>query len=104
MSKIPRFPEETELKDIRRRLSRGPASRPLPRDASPLQRAKYQLCEAFVDYCLKHRMSQRELAERLGTNESRVSEIVHYKIDRLTLDRLVKYHGKLNPKFTLKVA
>jgi hypothetical protein len=39
-----------------------------------------------------------------AVNESRVSEIVHYHIHKLTLDRLVKYLEKIKPKAEVKVA
>jgi len=49
-------------------------------------------------------LSQRELAKKLGVVESRVSEVLHYRIQKITLDRLVKYHQVIDPDFALKVA
>jgi predicted XRE-type DNA-binding protein len=55
-------------------------------------------------YKRENNLTQRELAERLGVVESRVSEVLRYRIKKVTLDRLVKYHQTLNPNFTMKVA
>ena len=49
-------------------------------------------------------MTQRELAKALGTPETRVSEIVHYRIEKFTLDRLLGYLQMVKPMVTLRVA
>jgi predicted XRE-type DNA-binding protein len=104
MAKNLRYPGPEEIKKMRRQLARSTGSVVIPKDADPLDRAKYELCRSFVDYVLDQGVSQKELAARLKVSEARVSEIVHYKIHRITLDRLVKYMGRINPKFTLKAA
>jgi predicted XRE-type DNA-binding protein len=98
------FPSEATLRLMRKKLARAPGSRALPPNADLLDKAKYELCTQFVKFCLDHELTQRQLAARLGANESRVSEIVHYHIDKLTLDRLVRYWEKLEPRSHLKVA
>ena len=99
-----RFPSEETLRRMRKKLARAKGSRALPPDADLLDKSKYELCRQFVKYCLDNKVTQRELAEMIGANESRVSEIVHYHIHKLTLDRLVKYLEKIRPKAEVKVA
>lgn len=98
------WPNEAELKATSKKLSKAKGSAGLPPNADPLDRTKYALCGEFVKYCLAHNISQRDIAARLDVSESRISEIVRYRIDKLTVDRLIKYLGKLNPKFKLHVA
>ena len=102
-----RGPTESEWTEVRRavsRLSGRKAAGMLPPDASSLDKTKYDLCKRLLVYMRENDLTQRELAKELGVVESRVSEVLHYRIRKITLDRLVKYHQTLDPKFTLKVA
>ena len=49
------FPSEKELKSIRAKLEKAEPSRTLPKNASKADRLKYELCEKFVSYLLKHK-------------------------------------------------
>ena len=98
-----KFPSEKELKAVRAALEKGPASRMLPTDASPVERLKFSLCEKFVSYLLDHKLTQRERAEKVGIDESLMSKIVHYNFDDFTIDRLVKYLSILFPKADLEI-
>ncbi|MGK5087029.1 hypothetical protein WDW86_05680 [Bdellovibrionota bacterium FG-2] len=97
-----RFLSEAELKQVRRQTARVRGTEHLPSDASALDRAKYDLCKRFVIYMRKKGITQRKLADVLAVPESRVSEIVHYRIKKLTLDRLVRYYEILKPNVMLK--
>jgi predicted XRE-type DNA-binding protein len=71
--------------------------------ASSVERLKFSLCEQFVSYLLEHKLTQRELAEKIGIDESLMSKIVHYNFDDFTIDRLVKYLSVLFPKADLEI-
>ena len=58
----------------------------------------------IVLYMHSKGMTQRELASKMGIPETRVSEVVHYHIWKFTLDRLLGYLEKLNPRLSFKVA
>jgi predicted XRE-type DNA-binding protein len=98
------FPSDEELSRVRKKLSRGRASFVLPPGASSVDRAKYEVCRQILLYMHAKGLSQRELASKIGIVETRVSEVVHYHIWKFTLDRLLGYLEKLNPKLSLKVA
>ncbi|WP_374001689.1 XRE family transcriptional regulator [Bdellovibrio bacteriovorus] len=49
-------------------------------------------------------ITQREMAERLGVTESRVSEILHYHIERFTIDKLLELLAKIRPDVKIQVA
>lgn len=104
MPKKINWPSENTLKRMDKKLARTKGSQTLAPDADPVDHIKYGLCEALVRYCLDHKMSQRDLAKLLAVSESRVSEIVHYRIEKLTIDRLVKHLSKLKQKVKLQVA
>lgn len=97
-----RYLSEAEIRKIRKSMARTKGAAHLPPDASALDRAKYDLCQEFVIFMRKKGISQRKLAEMLGIPESRISEIVHYRINKLTLDRLVRYMETLRPNLVLR--
>jgi predicted XRE-type DNA-binding protein len=98
------WPSEGELKRMRRTLARKPGSEGLPPNASAMDHAKYELCAEFVKYLRTEGITQRELAEQLATSEARVSEIVHYRLAKLTAEQLLRYLERIKPDFRLKVA
>jgi predicted XRE-type DNA-binding protein len=52
----------------------------------------------------REKISQKELAEKLGIEPARLNEIVKYRIDLFTVDRLLDYVELLDPDITVTVA
>jgi predicted XRE-type DNA-binding protein len=98
------FPSEKELKSIRAKLEKAEPSRTLPKNASKADRLKYELCEKFVSYLLKHKMSQAQLARKLKVDPARINEIVKYRIDLYTVDNLLDLAERLDLDLNLRVA
>ncbi len=98
------FPSEKELRTIRIKLQNSEPSRLLPNDASKADQVKYKLCEKFVIYLLDHKMTQAQLAKRLKIDPSRINEIVKYRIDLYTIDKLMDLAERLEIDFDVKVA
>ena len=98
-----KFPSEKELKEAREALEKAPASKLLPKNASPVDRMKYSICEKFVKYKNEHNLTQRALAEKLGIDEALISKIIHYSFDEFTIDRLIKYLAVLYPKLKVQL-
>ncbi|PIR21673.1 MAG: hypothetical protein COV44_11910 [Deltaproteobacteria bacterium CG11_big_fil_rev_8_21_14_0_20_45_16] len=94
----PREEVEGFLKDVESGKIEG--SYALPSDASQLDRVKYSLCRDFVAHLRKAKISQRDLAKTLETDEARISEVVHYKIWLFSADQLIAWHEKLFPETT----
>jgi predicted XRE-type DNA-binding protein len=101
----PRFPSGKRFEEIRERLSRPETmgSSVLPEGASTIDRAKFKACEMVIRYRAEKGMKQKELAERLGIDESRMSEILHYKVESFTLERLLGYAQALYPNLKLEI-
>ena len=57
-----------------------------------------------VVYLRANNMSQVELAKKLGIEPARLNEIVKYRVELFTLDRLIGYVEKLNPDVEVTVA
>ena len=66
--------------------------------------AKRDLCSHFVRHAKRSKISQRQLASQLDVSESRVSEILHYNVERFTIDKLLELLSKIKPRVKLKVA
>lgn len=99
-----KFPKDSVLKNVRAKLEKCEGSFILPPDAGIVDKAKYEVCKQLLIYIHKQGINQKELANILDVPETRISEIVHYKITKFTLDKLLSYYEIINPKFVLKVA
>jgi predicted XRE-type DNA-binding protein len=50
---------------------------------------KISLCKFFVQYLNEHKMKPIDLHKKTGIEQSRISEILHYKITKFTIDKLL---------------
>ncbi len=98
------FPSERELTVIRKKLEKAEPSRLLPKNASKADLVKYKLCEKFVIYLTKKNLTQVQLAKKLKVDPSRINEIVKYRIDLYTVDKLMALAEKLDLDFEVRVA
>jgi len=99
-----KHPSPQQLKIIDK-LSNGKLfSSVLPPNASLADRFKHDLCARFIVYKRENDLKQKELGDLLGIDEARVSEIVHYKIDKFTADKLMDLLEKLVPKIHFRVS
>lgn len=101
-----KFPKEETLKRIRDKLSDPDytgGNLALPEHPPETDRAKYQLCQIIAKYQREKRLTQKEVAERMGVDEARVSDILHGRIGSFTLDRLLAYTGKLHPNLKVEI-
>lgn len=98
------FPSKKELEKVRKKLKSIEPTPVLSSSASVADQLKFALCREFVVYLRTHKMSQLELAQELGVDPARISEIVKYKINLFTADRLLVLLEQLNPKIKITVA
>ena len=102
----PNFPDEATLKRVRDKLSDPnymDGNIALPAKSSETDRAKYQICQLIARYQREHDLLQKEIATRIGIDESRMSDILRGKIESFTLDRLIGYAEKLHPGLKLQI-
>ncbi len=98
-----KFPDRKEIDRVKKKLSKVDPVRLLPNDAPTAERLKFELCKQFVTYLQKNNISQAKLAQQLDMDRSRLNEIIKYKIDLFTIDRLLEYTERLVPKLKVKV-
>jgi predicted XRE-type DNA-binding protein len=68
----------------------------LPPNASEIEKMKFSIARDIIIFKLKSETSQTDMAKIMGVSKSRVSEILHYRLSKYSLDTLIKY------LFTLK--
>lgn len=98
------FPNKEKVEKMRAILEKAEPSRTLSKNATTAERIKYKICEKFVSYILDNGVSQIELARQLKMDPARLNEIVKYRIDLFTIDKLVEFADRLDPKFKIEVA
>lgn len=98
------MPPKKVLDEMRKKLEKAEPSHGLPPNASKTDRLKYELCKQFVVHLNREKINQKELAEKLGIEPARLNEIVKYRIDLFTVDRLLDYVELLDPDIKVTVA
>lgn len=92
------FGEDKELTEICNKLSdpnyqRG--SQALPKNASLLEQSKYNLCQKILIQQQKKKITPEKLAKQIQLSVPETEDILHCRINKFTLDRLVDYAEKL---------
>src|SRR5438132_13131141 len=70
----------------------------LPENPTPLQVAKFEICQNILAYQQDNNISDKELAKRMNLSIPEMEEILFAQLEKFTLDRLMTYANCL---FTL---
>lgn len=99
MKKKALIPSTEEVLDfinqVEKKAKKGNIPKALPANASLEEKMKYSLCKLFVRFAIKNEMKAVELAKMLNLPKTRMSDIMNYKTDNYTVDRLLSYAWKL---------
>ena len=99
------FPSNKEIQEILKELESSEPTFILDRkNASAVDKIKYDLCREFVIYMISNKISQVELAERLDIDKARVNKIIKYRIEVFTIDKLLSLLNIIKPSSELKVS
>lgn len=97
------FPNSEELKKISKSLENVQGTRSLPKNATPLEKFRYEIQQRFVMYKLKNNFTQKELANILEIDEAKMSKILNHRLDEFSTDRLITLYQKIDPNLKLAV-
>jgi|SRR5947209_4683381 len=75
----------------------------LPENPTPLQVAKFEICQEILGYKLKNNLSRQQVADKMGLSKAETEDILFCCIEKFTLDRLVDYASKLLNPVQVKV-
>jgi predicted XRE-type DNA-binding protein len=75
----------------------------LPDNPTPLEKSKHELCREILIYQRKNKLTDEEIAEQMELTLPETEDILHYRINYFTLDRLITYANKLFKTEPLKI-
>lgn len=99
-----RYPSQKKLSQIEKKLRRIEGTLMVGPSASPAEKFRWELCQRLVKYMVAKDLSQIEFARLLQIDQSRVSEIVNHRIDKVSTDKLLAYNEQINPNVEFKIA
>ena len=75
----------------------------LPENATPLEKSKYELCKKMIIYKREKKLTTEKIAQKISLSLAETEDILHYRTDYFTLDRLMSYTSKLFPTNEVKI-
>ena len=75
----------------------------LPPNATAAEKAKYKLCKTIARYERENKLSEQELAKKLGITHAQVERVLFCHIDELDLEELANYTEELAMPLEVKV-
>ncbi|RHZ35850.1 XRE family transcriptional regulator [endosymbiont GvMRE of Glomus versiforme] len=75
----------------------------LPDNPTPLEKSKHEICREILIYQRKHKLTDKETAEQMELTLPETEDILHYRFNCFTLDRLITYANKLFKTEPLKI-
>jgi|SRR4051794_5990470 len=75
----------------------------LPENPTPLQVAKFEICQNILAYQQDNNISDKELAKRMNLSIPEMEEILFAQIEKFTLDRLMTYANCLFTPAQVKI-
>jgi len=70
-------------------------SQALPANSSPIDKAKYKICEKILAYQQDNNLPIEEVANKIKLTTAETKDIFHYHLNCFTLDRLLTYANRL---------
>ena len=99
------FPNNEQIKKMLKKLENVEPTYVIDREnSSAVDKIKYDLCREFVIFIQENKISQVELATKLGIDKARVNKIIRYRIEVFTIDKLLSLLSIIKPSKELKVS
>jgi predicted XRE-type DNA-binding protein len=67
----------------------------LPENATPSEKAKYELCEKILGYQEDNNLSDEELRKKTGLSQEKLENILFTRIEKVNSDELINVVSKL---------
>jgi len=99
-----RYPSKKKLEEMDNKLRKIEGTLMVGPSSSAAERFRWELCQKLVKYMIDKNMSQVEFAKLLGVDQSRVSEVVNHRIEKVSTDKLIAYNEQIDPKVEFKIA
>jgi predicted XRE-type DNA-binding protein len=70
-------------------------NRGLAWNATPLDKAKYEICQNILTYHQDNKVGEKEIAKKLKISETKTNHLLFCHIEKFTMDELVIFATKL---------
>src|SRR5690349_9989254 len=70
-------------------------SQALRANASPIDKAKYKICEKILAYQQDNNLPIEKVADKIKLTTAETKDIFHYHLNQFTLERLLTYANRL---------
>src|SRR6185437_7365475 len=99
------FPPQEEFERVVKRISKSDkrTNMGLSPNATAAEKAEYKLCKTIARYERENKLSEQELAQKLGITHTQVEKILFCHIYKLELEELVNYTEELAMPLEVKV-
>jgi hypothetical protein len=99
------FPPEEELEKVRERIRKSDkrTNMGLPPNATAAEKTKYKLCKTIARYERENKISEQELAKKLGITHAQAEKILFCHIDKLNLEELMNFAEGLAAPLEVKI-
>ena len=99
------FPPKEEFERVVKRAQRSHRRTNilLYPNASAAEKVKYNLCKTISRYERENKLSEQELAKKLGITHAQAEKILFCHIDKLDLEELVNYTEELAMPLEVKI-
>lgn len=97
------LPTKAEVKRALKKLEKAEGTLAKPANPTALEKFRWDIQQKFVSYKLDRKMSQKELAGIIGIDESKMSKILHNRLEEFSTDRLITLYERLDPHVKLRV-
>lgn len=75
----------------------------LPENPTPLEMAKYNICQNILRYKREKNLSREQVAQQIQLSKAETEEILFCHINNFTLDRLTEYASRLFSHLEIKI-
>src|SRR3954451_20098195 len=75
----------------------------LSENPTALEKTKYDICQKILAYQQKHKLTDKEIAQRINLTSGETEDILFCRIDYFTLDRLITYANELFEPLEMKI-
>jgi hypothetical protein len=81
-----------------RRINKG-----LNPDATPIEKAKYEICQNILRYKRENSLDEKELTKKIKIKPGKLDYLLFYHIEHFTLDELVLYASEVFSPFQIGI-
>lgn len=97
------FPSKKQLEKIRKESKSWEGTLHINKNATPLERFRWEICQALLAYKQDNNLKNIELAEILNVPEADLSRIFRHRIEGISTDRLLGLLSQVQPKHKIEL-